>query len=370
MSRFDEIVQQVNKKFKQEIITQGVKDLEIKRIPFSSPYLNYMTHGGFPRARTVEFFGEENGGKTTTAIDIVANAQKVFKQEWEQQLEALKNATNKTDKARYEQLLQQGALKIVYFDLEVSFDTAWATKLGVNVNENFWLVRPAEGQSAEEILNIVVDMLASNEVGLIVVDSIPSLEPENQMNEGLEKQTYGGISKLLSAFFRKATPYLRMTNASLLLINQIRDSMNPYKLYETPGGRALKHACSLRLMFKKGQLLDEELKPTKRSSELAYGNEVSVKLEKTKCFPPDRLLASYTLAYYEGIDWVSDLADMLINLGIIVQNGSWFTFSDPNTGEILEKYKTQGKPNVKLTLKNNPELLELYKTYVNLNVIP
>lgn len=370
MSRFNDVVQQFNKKFKQEIVTQGVKDLQVSKIPFSSPYLNYITHGGIPRARTIEFFGEEGGGKSTTAIDIIANAQKIFKQEWEAQLEELKGATTKTDKAKYENLLSRGSLKIVYFDLEITFDEVWATKLGVDVNNNLYLVRPAEGQTAEELLNLLIEMLASGEVGLIVLDSIPSLEPEVLVKEGLEKQTYGGISKLLTSFFRKATPYLRTTSASLLLINQLRDSMNPYKLYETPGGRSLKHACSLRIMFKKGQFLDEDMQPTKRSSEIVFGNEVNVKLEKAKCCPPDRLLASYTLSYANGIDWVSDLVEMLINTDAIVASGSWYTFYDPNTGELLEGLKTQGKQNVKQQLRDNPELLTLYSDFINTNIVP
>lgn len=367
-SSFSEIVERFNKTNKSELITQGVKMLSIPRIPFSSPYMNYLLHGGFPRGKTVEFFGEEAGGKSTTAIDVMANAQKVFEQEWKEELEKLSGSTKKSDILLREELQRRGALRVVLFDLEMSFDENWGRTLGLDTQNNFYLVRP-ESQSAEELLDLLVQMVACGEVGLIVLDSIPSLIPQAIINESLEKKEYGGISKILTAFFRKVTPFLNTTTTSLLLINQVRDSMNPYKLYETPGGRALKHACDVRMMFRKGDLYNEKFEVIKKSSERAYGNEVIVRIEKNKICTPDRLLGSYVLGYYSGIEWVYDLVDILISAGTIVVSGSWFSLTDPETGELLENYKVQGKQKVVTLLKETPELLNMYLTFVNEKIV-
>lgn len=366
--KFSSIIAKFNSERKEQIITEGMKQTEIPRIQFSSPYMNYMTHGGFPRGRVVEFFGPESGGKTTTALDVVAGAQEQFKYEWEEELKSLEGATKKAEVQAYNDLKERGPLKCVYFDLEHTLDYDWAVTLGVNVKENFWVVDPI-AQSAEELLDLMVELVKSKEVGLVVLDSIPYLVPQASINESLEKKEYGGVSKVLTAFLNRITPFLSQSTATLLVINQIRDSMNPYKLYDTPGGKALKFACSLRLMFNKGQLLDEEYEPTKRSSETAYGNEVSVKVEKTKICKPDRLLGKYTLSYSTGIEWVYDLAEILISKGLIVRAGAWYNFLDPETSEILEQYKSQGKTKAINVLKSNEDLLGKYLDYVQTNII-
>lgn len=367
MSSFEDVCKNFNKEHKAEIISKGLKSIKVEKIPFSSPYLNYITHGGFPRGKVVEFFGAEGSGKTTSALDVVASAQEVFKSEWEKKCEELQGAKSAKEKAEYQRLLDVGPLKVVYFDLEHTLDADWAYTLGVDLDELY--LADFECQSAEEILDFLVKLTASDEVGLIVLDSIPYLEPEAQLSQSLEKKEYGGISKILSAFFRKVTPLLNTTTASLLLINQMRDSMDPFKMYETPGGRALKHACSLRLMFRKGELYGKDGNAIPKSSELAYSHKVDVKVEKTKICKPDRLKGSYILDYYEGIDWVRDLFDICLNEGVIVQSGAWFNFTHPESGEIIEEFKSQGKAKALQLLKSNDELLNEYANYVHNNII-
>lgn len=367
MSSFEEVCKSFNKEHKAEIISKGLKQINVEKIPFSSPYLNYITHGGFPRGKVVEFFGAEGSGKTTSALDVVASAQEVFIAEWKQRCEELSSAKTAKEKAEYQKVLDNGPLKVVYFDLEHTLDADWAFMLGVNLDDLY--LADFECQSAEEILDLLVKLTASDEVGLIVLDSIPYLEPEAQLSQSLEKKEYGGISKILSAFFRKITPLLNTTTASLLLINQMRDSMDPFKMYETPGGRALKHACSLRLMFRKGELYGKDGNAIPKSSELAYSHKVEVKVEKTKICKPDRLKGSYILDYYEGIDWVRDLFDICLNEGIIVQSGAWFNFTNVETGEVIDEYKSQGKTKAIQVLKANDELLDMYSSYIHNKVI-
>lgn len=367
MSNFNEICAKFNKEHKSDIISKGLKSVDVMRIPFSSPYLNYITHGGFPRGKVVEFFGVEGSGKTTSALDIVASAQEIFKIEFDRELEYYSNLKDKKSQQKYNELVDRGPLKVVYFDLEHTLDTDWAYTLGVDL-ENIYIA-DFECQSAEEILDLLVSMIKSQEVGLIVLDSIPYLEPEAQLNESLEKKEYGGISKVLSSFFRKVTPALSSTTASLLLINQMRDSMDPYTMYTTPGGKALKHACSLRLMFKKGELYNEKFDVISKNSELASAHKVLVKVEKTKICKPDRLLGSYTLTYHNGIDWIRDLFDICVSLDLIIQSGAWFEFTNPTTGEVIENSKEHGKQKAIEKLTNDISLIEVYQEYIINNFI-
>ena len=365
---FNEIVSDFNKKFKQEIITKGAKNITYGLLPFTSPMLNYLLHGGIPRGKIIEFFGGENSGKTTSAIDLMVNAQRIFKTEYEEEIARLEplSKTKKSYLNEYLELFSRGPLKIVFFDIEQTFDEKWATTLGLDV-DNIWLIKPTE-QGGEQLLDLIINLYSSKEVGLVVVDSIPALVPQKELEEDIDKQSYGGISKLLNKFLRRVIPHLNMSKATLILINQMRDSMSPYKLYETPGGRGLKFYCAIRLMFNKGKLLDENFKEIARSSEVAYGNIVQIKVEKTKVCKPDRLVGSYTLCYETGIEPIVDLVGMLINSGVIVRGGSWFTFTNFETGEILTEdgndIKIQGEQKVIKYLQENPDLLNYYREYI------
>lgn len=345
MGKFEELLLTYVKKFDEEVVTKGAPVIECDLIPFTSPMMNYITHGGFPRGRIVEFFGSENSGKTTTAIDVCVNAQKVFQAEFERgvtNLETTKKKKNKNEE------VEKTPLKIVYFDLEQTFDPKWAKLLGLDV-EDIYLVRP-QGQSAEQLLDMVIEFLATGEVGLVVLDSVPALVPQVEWDETLDHQTRGGIAKLLGTFLRKVIPYLNKSMASLLVINQLRDSMSQYESYVTPGGKALKFYAALRLYFRKGKLIDETFEEIKRSSETAYGNIVQVRIEKTKICKPDRLLGYYTLSYYEGIKGSQDLVDLLISEGLVVQSGSWFNFLDKHGAFFVDdnnkNLKIQGRFNV------------------------
>ena len=133
--KLDEIVKNVNKNAKEEILTKGLSEFDYTRIPFTSPRMNYMTYGGIPVGKITEFFGEEHGGKTTTALDIVANFQNMF-----------------PDK------------EVLYVDAENTLDVEWARKIGVDV-DNMYILQP-KSQSAEDIFQIIEEAVDSGEVGL------------------------------------------------------------------------------------------------------------------------------------------------------------------------------------------------------------
>nr|DAK36611.1 MAG TPA: Protein recA [Caudoviricetes sp.] len=370
--KLEQIMKDWNKDSKALVAVQGLERESLPRIPFSAPSMNYQTYGGLPRKRVIEFFGPESSGKTTSALDIVKNAQMVFEQEWHEKTERLTQLIDeaeksKASKSKINDLKSQLAdlaepLKIVYLDLENTLDTEWAKKIGVDV-DNIWIVRP-EMNSAEEILQYVLDMYDTGEVGLIVLDSLPYMVSQNLIDEELTKKAYAGISAPLTEFSRKVTPYLTKYNAIFLGINQIREDMNSqYNAYSTPGGKMWKHACAVRLKFRKGDYLDENGASLTRTARNPQGNIVESFVEKTKAFKPDRKLVSYTLSYQNGIEIEADLIDVAVEFGVISKAGAWFSVVDPETGELMtdeneEPLKFQGKANLVRRLRDDDVLFD------------
>lgn len=377
--KLEQLMKDWNKDSKALVAVQGLEREALPRIPFSAPSMNYQTYGGLPRKRVVEFFGPESSGKTTSALDIVKNAQMVFEQEWEQKTEELKekleNArASKASKTAIKELEMQldsfqEPLKIVYLDLENTLDTEWAKKIGVDV-DNIWIVRP-EMNSAEEILQYVLDIFETGEVGLVVLDSLPYMVSQNLIDEELTKKAYAGISAPLTEFSRKVTPLLTRYNAIFLGINQIREDMNSqYNAYSTPGGKMWKHACAVRLKFRKGDYLDENGASLTRTARNPAGNVVESFVEKTKAFKPDRKLVSYTLSYHDGIQIENDLVDVAVEFGVIQKAGAWFSIVDLETGEIMtdedeEPLKFQGKANLVRRFKEDDFLFDMVMTAVH-----
>lgn len=370
MSKLDILVKDINKKFKSEIAAKGVKRIETFKIPFSSPRANYMLYGGIPRGMLIEFAGEENSGKTTTALDICKNAQSLFRAEWETEIEKLEaiSSPKKEDTIRLSYLQSRGAQTIVYADCENTLDEDWATKLGVDCKE-MYILKPMQ-QSAEEIFDILLEMIDTDEVGLVIIDSLGVMLSGQAYDKDVEQKTYGGIAQALTTFSKKAVMLCSKTGCSVIGVNQVREDMNnPYNQFNTTGGRAWKHNCSVRIMFQKGSLLDEKRSEVPRRTENPFGHQVSMKLAKTKICKPNRINSFYTLIYTEGVDYISDMIDIAIKYGIIQQGGAWFSICDIETGEILqqgeEDLKFQGKAKLFNALKENNELRESIEMQVH-----
>lgn len=348
MGKLDALIKQINKDYKEEIAFSGNDAVLMKYelVPFSSPRLNYMMYGGLPMGRMIEFAGAEKSGKTTTALDIVKNCQIKFEQEG------------------------QGR-KVCFVDAENTFDVEWATKLGVKV-EDLLLIKPQE-QYAEQIFEIMRAVIETGEVGLIVLDSVAQLVSKQAFEEDIEKKTYGGIAMSLTKFCNIVVPLLGKYNCMCIMINQVREDLNnPYNTFITPGGRGFKHNCSVRLMFQQGDFLDVNYKHLNRGCENPAGNEVNVRIEKSKVCRSDRRLGYYTLNYLEGIDYINDMVDVLLQTGYIVQNGSYFTLVDAETGEVLcdedgKEIKVQGRTNLYKRLKEDSKLYDLITSKVSYN---
>lgn len=364
---------ELNKKFKANIINMGTDIIEVDKIPFSSPTANYMTYGGVPVGKVTEFFGGEGGGKTTSALDICANAQVKFAEvfdkqvaELQEQIEELnmkgtKDASKKASRlqTQLDEVIEKGEKLVVYVDTEQTLDTQWAKLLGVNT-EKMILVRPQE-QTAEQVLQIIIELIATGNVGLCVLDSIPCLVPQQIFEESLEKKAYGGISQPLSVFCSKVLPHLVQNQCAFIGINQIREDLSSmYNTISTPGGKAWKHACSLRLRFKKDTLLDMNNNELSSRAENPAGNKVAIEVVKTKVCKPDRRLGYYTLNYTDGVDVVNDTITLAIQYGYIKRNGGWFSICDENKEVIIQddkELKLQGIGRLNQYLKQDAQQL-------------
>ena len=374
MSKLDILVKEINKNFKEDIASRGIPVRHFQKVPFSSPMLNYMTYGGIPRGRLIEFAGEENGGKTTTALDVVANAQKLFYNEWAEEMHSLENLEKRTKEqdTRLAYLEDRQPKKVVYCDCENTLDEEWATKLGVNTDDMI-LLKPMS-QTAEQIFEMLLQMMETDEVGLVVLDSIGVMISAQAYEKTMEEKTYGGIAAALTLFSKKAELLCSKYDCTLIGINQMREDMNStYGGQITTGGKGWKHQCSLRLMFRKGDYIDENNNSLKRSSTSPAGNLVEVAIAKTKVCNPDRRNGYYTLKYNSGIDIISDTVELACYYDIIQKAGAWFSIIDTNTGEIMqnqvhtgydemgdcyekEDLKFQGRPSLLQYLKENKDI--------------
>lgn len=362
MGKLDTLIKDFNKQYKEEIAARGIPLIQTQKIPFSSPRANYMLYGGLPRGRIIEFAGEENGGKTTTALDIVANAQPLFDDEWEQEIKDLESIDKrkKEQQTRLDYLKARGPKQVVYADCENTLDEDWARNLGVDTDKMV-LLKP-QSQTAEQIFEMLLQMMETDEVGLVVIDSLGVMLSAQAYEKTMEEKTYGGIAAALTLFSKKAELLCGKYNCTLIGINQMRENMNsPYGGMITTGGKGWKHNCSVRLMFQKGSYIDERGNELKRSAETPAGNQVLINVAKTKVCKPDRRVGYYTLNYETGIDKIADTIEVALKYGIINQAGAWFNFVDIETGEIItdeegEVIKVQGKPNLIEYLQNDPHL--------------
>lgn len=312
--RLEDVLRDVNKKFKADVCKQGMSFDAVRRIPFSSPRMNYMTYGGMPIGRIIEFAGEEGGGKTTTALDLVAGAQKMF-----------------PDK------------QVLYVDIERTLDAEWAQKLGVDI-DSLILFSPDE-QTAEEVFEAVKSIVETGDISLCVLDSLAAMVSAQAYAKTIEDRTYGGISMALTLFSKEMIPICARTGCSMIGINQVREDMNStYGGTTTTGGRAWRHNCSVRMEFRKSDYLDERGNTIPRNCENPSGHLVKVSLIKSKVCKLDRKVGFYTLKYLTGIDYISDIIDLGIKAGLINAAGAWYSIMeyDEESQGVCDSVATMG----------------------------
>ena len=329
-----EVMKKISKKYGDNVVRVGAQDLTVDGVlSLGSPSLDFCIYGGVPEGRIVEFSGPEGSGKTTNAFLAAASYQRA---------EVKRNPENPRS--------------IVFLDNEGTLDREWAAKMGYDISEDATvptiLIRP-EAQSAEEIFDMALDMLKTGEVGLLIFDSIATLVPMQIADESMEKQQMGGIAKALTRFANTAIGLLRKYKATLIAINQVRENIGGYgPALSTPGGRAWKHACSMRLMFKRGAFFDEDGNELTTSAESPAGHIIDMAVLKTKTCRWARKLGHAHLNYTRGVDIVQDTIDVALHLGFIDNSAQgMYKLIDPETGALMidedgNEIKIRGKKNV------------------------
>ena len=334
---YADIIKKKEKEWNCPELMHGAHAVRGDKLPFSSPLLNWCTYGGIPRNKMTEFFGDPGGGKTTTAVDICRNAIRIFSNEHESQLAELRAkvaAGVKTAHSELADLEAQGKRRVFYLDLEHAFDGKWSETLGIS-EADMDIMQPPD-TPAEDILQMLSDIVCTGEVGLVILDSIPSLVTKAELEKKLGERTVSALAGLLTIFCRKIVSLLTRYNCTLIVINQTRDNMdNPY-VVATPGGQALKFYASLRMQFRLGSPVDFLGNELPKSTENPAGYLVTAKLVKQKSAPWDRKQGTYYLMCQTGIRPDFDFAQLAVNkYGIIQKGGAWYTLCEPYTGEVL-----------------------------------
>lgn len=308
-----EVLHSVGHKYGDDSVQEGVELKAVDRLPLPARAINRMLYGGLPHGRIIEFSGAEHSGKTTTALLAIAAEQRLH-----------------PDK------------KCVFVDAEGTYDSIWARKLGVD-NSRLIKITP-ENMTAEECLQIIEDIAGSGEAGIIVLDSIPALVPQQEDVKSLSEYTMGGVSKPLTVFSRKMQRKLiKYPDTIFIAINQLRDNISGYGAPTTTvGGRMWKATCSVRIEFK-GYNIDETCKPLTSSAENVAGAMIKASLIKNKTAPRDRKSGQYYVLFDSGFNEVQDVVNAAIAAELVQRSGPSFRFIDTETGKVL--YKAQGIAN-------------------------
>jgi recombination protein RecA len=262
--------------------------------------------GGLPKGRVIEIYGPESSGKTTLATHVIAEAQK------------------------------KGGI-CAFIDAEHAFDSVYAQKLGVDI-DNLLISQPDYGEQALEIAD---RLILSGALDVVVIDSVAALVPKGELEGEMGDSKMGLHARLMSQALRKLTATISKTNSCCIFINQLREKIgvmfgNPET---TTGGNALKFYASVRLDIRRmAQIKD---------GDEVIGNHIKVKVVKNKVAPPFRQ-AEFDIIYGEGISKVGEIIDMGVELGFVQKSGSWFSYNGEKMG--------QGREAVKQLLVDNPEM--------------
>ena len=300
---------QIEKQFgKGSVIRLGAQPAQsVPSISTGSISVDYaLGIGGFPRGRISEIFGPESSGKTTVALQVVAEAQRV------------------------------GGMA-AYIDVEHALDPAYAKKLGVDV-DNLLVSQPDYGEQALEITNALI---TSGSIDVLVVDSVAALVPKAELDGEMGDSFMGVHARLMSQAMRKLTGIVSKSNTCLIFINQIREKIgvmfgNPET---TTGGRALKFYASVRADIRRIAAI--------KDGETVTGSRTKIKIVKNKLAPPFRE-AEFDIIYGEGISKEGDLIDLGVAQNAIEKSGAWYSYKGERIG--------QGRENARQFLKDNPDI--------------
>ena len=284
-----------NKHMKVDVVSSGVLSLDIA-----------LGVGGYPKGRIIEIYGPESSGKTTFALQAIAEHQKL-------------------------------GGRAAFIDAEHALDPVYAEQLGVNIDE-LLLSQPDTGEQALEICDALV---RSEAISIVVIDSVAALVPQAEIDGEMGDSHVGLQARLMSQALRKLNGTISKTNTTVIFINQLREKVgvmfgNPET---TTGGRALKFYASVRLEIRRSEQL--------KMGEGIVGNKTTCKVVKNKVAPPFKT-CTVDIMYGEGVSREGEIVDLASDAGIMEKTGAWYSYKGEKLG--------QGKENVKLLLKENTEL--------------
>lgn len=343
MESINAILKSINKQFGDNLISVGASKANRGRFSLGSPSADFMTYNAIPEGAWVEVSGPESSGKTLVAFLMAADF--------------IRREKKKSEEERRH---------ILFVDCEGTLDPEWCwTSAHYNVNDEdvrTYYVTPL-GQSAEQIFDMIRSMVNSGQIGLVILDSLTAMAPQQVMDESFEKKEMGGISKPLADFVKRCTGLFNKYRTTFVGINGSIANMSGYGQAEvTGGGTYFKRACSLRIRTKKSTLFDDDWNELKSTAENPAGHIIELALLKSKFCRSDRRLSFIHLNYRKGVDILWDTVELAINVGLI-DNSVQGTFKliDPETGEVMhtdsgEEVKIRGKKNLKPYFESHPEM--------------
>lgn len=282
--------------------------MNVAAIPTGSMTLDLaLGIGGVPRGRIVEIYGPESSGKTTVALEIVAQAQKL-------------------------------GGEVAFIDVEHALDPVYAENIGVNIND----MLVSQPDSGEQALEIAETLVRSGAIDVIVLDSVAAMVTKAEIDGEMGDTHVGQLARLMSQAMRKLTGVISKSNCVAIFINQIREKIgviygNPET---TPGGRALKFYSTVRIDVRRAEQI-------KNGTEI-IGNRTKCKVVKNKVAPPFKE-CEFDIMYGKGISRVGEVLDLAVDLNIIKKGGAWFSYKDAKLG--------QGRDNAKEYLESHPEMM-------------
>lgn len=309
--KLEETIKSLEKQFGKGIVIDMGKNeiVPVEVIPSGSLNLDLaLGIGGFPRGRVVEIYGPESSGKTTIALQAVAQAQK------------------------------RGGL-CAFVDAEHALDINYAKALGVDVN-NLFVSQPSDGEQA---LEVVDELIESATMDVIVIDSVAALVPRSEIEGNMGDPQMALQARLMSQALRKITGSMSKSNTCVIFINQLRMKIgvmfgNPET---TTGGNALKFYASMRLDVRRIETL--------KKADQVIGNRVRIKVVKNKLAPPFKE-AEFDIFYGEGISRENELLDLAVKFEVVKKSGSWYSYK--------EERLAQGSDNLRAHLKESPQLMK------------
>lgn len=370
MSRFADIIKKRQKAWDCDELMSSAINRDIERIPMSSPLVNWSLYGGLPRGRMIEFFGEPGSGKSTSAIDACKNAVAIFEEEFEAKKSELQDKLASGDKSVsgfLDDLIERGPRKVLYIDVEHGFDIKWAKVLGLD-RTSIEVMQPPN-VPGEEILQSVLELIETGEVGMVVIDSVPALTPAKLLDKKLGEATVAALAGLMTTFCTKVVSILTRYDCTLLLINQVRENLNNPYVVRTPGGKAIEFYSSLRCCFRRGTPVDFLGNDLPMNTENPAGYKIEVQLMKQKTASFDRKKSTYFLMCDRGIVPELDYGTLAVNkYGIVRKSGAWFMMNDPATMEPVmdgeKPVKVHGMPKVYDYFKEHPDYYEKLKQFI------